>query len=233
MIAHKQKFFTGVVMLIGFAIVLGLLFSSIYPGPNNTKQNGLNYLDSLYNSISKDSANYIPMVREKAAEYAATPVTATLTMADEKSASQTALLFEKAGVEAKTTGNEIAVNGTMGQILDNCLADAQSMYNNDGKTISAKYGMDERVVVYGWYKALKALAKDLNHQKKFKDAKIVDLTIKKAVELAYNYYHIEPVKISNCVGLVTFSLVFYVIYTLWFGFGVLFMFEGWGLKLEH
>jgi len=64
MIAHKKKFSTGVVLLIGFAVVLGLLFSSIYPGPHNTKQNGLNYLDSLYNSISKDSANYIPAVRK-------------------------------------------------------------------------------------------------------------------------------------------------------------------------
>jgi len=32
---------------------------------------------------------------------------------------------------------------------------------------------------------------------------------------------------------VTFSLVFYVVYTLWYGFGIMFMFEGSGMKLEH
>ena len=35
------------------------------------------------------------------------------------------------------------------------------------------------------------------------------------------------------IGVVIFSLVFYVIYTLWYGFAIMFMFEGWGLKLEH
>jgi len=32
---------------------------------------------------------------------------------------------------------------------------------------------------------------------------------------------------------VIFSLVFYVVYTLWYGFGIMYMFEGWGLRLEH
>lgn len=234
MIAHKKKFSTGVVLLIGFAVVLGLLFSSIYPGPHGTKQNGLNYLDSLYNSISKDSANYIPAVRKSVAEYAASQVGVTLKLADEKAASQTVQVLEKAGLDVKASGSEVTVNGTMGQLLESCLTDAQHMYDNDGKAISARYdGMDERLVVYTWYQALKALSKQLNHQEKFKDAKIVDLVVQKAVELSYNYYKIEPLKITQNIGVVTFSLVFYVIYTLWFGFAVLFMFEGWGLKLEH
>ena len=29
------------------------------------------------------------------------------------------------------------------------------------------------------------------------------------------------------------SLAFYVIYTMWYGFGLLFLFEGAGIKLEH
>ncbi|GAI79938.1 unnamed protein product, partial [marine sediment metagenome] len=66
-----------------------------------------------------------------------------------------------------------------------------------------------------------------------KEAKIVALVVKKAVESSYNYYKIEPQKIADRLGIVIFSLVFYVIYTLWYGFAVMFMFEGWGLSLEH
>ena len=56
---------------------------------------------------------------------------------------------------------------------------------------------------------------------------------KKAVECSNNYYHIAPQKIGDRFGIVIFSLVFYVVYTLWYGFAIMFMFEGWGLRLEH
>jgi hypothetical protein len=74
---------------------------------------------------------------------------------------------------------------------------------------------------------------DLKAQKKFKEAKEVSVVIKKAVELSYNYYQVEPEKIGDKIGVVLFSLVFYVIYTLWYGFAIMFMFEGWGMRLEH
>jgi hypothetical protein len=28
-------------------------------------------------------------------------------------------------------------------------------------------------------------------------------------------------------------LIFYVVYTVWYGFGFMYLFEGWGMKLEH
>lgn len=235
MIAHKQKFFSGFGLLASFAVVLALLFSNVFPGPGSTKQNGLNYLDSLYNSISKDSAynNNIPPLKKRAVDSDTVQLTATIKMTDAKQAAQTALLFQKAGAEATVSGEQIAINGKLGKIFASCLEDADNMYKNDGKTISSKYGMDERQVLYNWHTAFKMLIKELNHQQKFKDAKEFDAISKKAVEFAYNYYKIEPLKITENIGIVTFSLVFYVIYTMWFGFAVLFMFEGWGLKLEH
>jgi hypothetical protein len=54
----------------------------------------------------------------------------------------------------------------------------------------------------------------------------------KAVEPAFNYYVIQAQKISDKIGIVFFSLVFYVIYTLWYGYAIMFMAEGWGLELE-
>ena len=77
------------------------------------------------------------------------------------------------------------------------------------------------------------MVKDLEKQKAFKAAKITDVVIKKAVETAFNFYGIEPQKISDRFFIVLFSLFFYVVYTLWYGFAILYMFEGWGLKLGH
>jgi len=228
MIAHKKEFFGGLGMLGAFIVVLIIIFMPIFAG-----QNGLNYLDNLYNTISKGSAYYIPKVREATDAFSGHSVSVTLTMAEEERANQTAPLLMKGGALVNVSGPELKVSGDLGKILENCLADADLMYHNDGEALSRKYGYDERRILLNWWIALHHMEKDLKDQKKFKEAKVVAVVVKKAVELGYNYYKVEPQKIGNKIGIVIFSLVFYVIYTLWYGFAIMFMFEGWGMRLEH
>jgi hypothetical protein len=223
----KKKIFIGAGMLAAFAVVLILMFSSVFNG-----QNGLEYLDALYNSISKGSAYYIPKVKEEIDPFLGKSANMTLDLGDKEHAEKTALLFGKGGASAKVSDNKLKVAGDLGKILDNCLSDADSMYNNDGQTVVDKYGYDERQVLYNWWKACKEMDKDLKRQKKFKEAKVVELLKNKAVETSYNYYKIAPQKINEKLGIVSFSLVFYVIYTIWFGFAIMYLFEGWGLQLE-
>ncbi|MDL2121558.1 MAG: hypothetical protein LWX51_00435 [Deltaproteobacteria bacterium] len=228
MIANKKEFYGGFGLLVGFFVILFIIFSPVFNG-----QNGMEYLDDLYNSISKGSANYIPKVKKETDTFKGNTVNMALKMADENQAQQTAMLFTNAGATAEVSGAQLNVSGDLGNILTNCLEDSKSMYNNDGATVSNKYGYNERQVLYNWHTALKAADKDLKKQKLFKEAKVVALVIKKVVETSYNYYTIEPQKITDKMGIVIFSLVFYVCYTLWYGFAILFMFEGWGLRLEH
>ena len=228
MIANKKEFFGGSLLLLAFIAVLIIIFSPVFKG-----QNGLEYLDALYNSISKGSAYYIPKVKKETGNFVGRSIEVTLSMADEKQANQTALLFKKGGASVMVAGDALRITGDLGKILENSLADANNMYHNNGKKISLKYGYNERQVLFNWWKALKAMDKDLKKQNKFKEAKVVSLIVKKAIEPSYNYYKIVPQKISDRFGIVIFSLVFYVIYTLWYGFAILFMFEGWGLRLEH
>jgi len=228
MIADRKKFYTGLGLLVSFSIILTIIFSPVFGG-----RNGLNYLDSLYNSISKGSAYYIPAVKEETAEVSDQSVSADLTLGSEIEAAQVADLLEKSGIRTSTAGKQLNISGKLGGIFANCLEDAELMYVNNGEAIRSKYGMEEKRVLYNWHSGLKAMEKDLNRQKKFKDAKYVALVIDKAVDLSYNYYGIESKKISECAGVVLFSLVFYVIYTLWFGFSILLLFEGWGIRLDH
>jgi len=228
MIVKKKEFYGGFGMLIGFFVILIIIFSPVLKG-----RNVLDYLDSLYNSISKDSAYYIPKVKKEADKFTGNSISVTLDMKNEAQAKQTAPLFMKGGALVNVSGVQMKVSGDMGKILENCLADSDYMYVNDGEKIKGKYGYDERQVLYNWYTAFKSMDKDLKAQKKFKEAKVVALVIKKAVECSYNYYKIEPQKISDRFGIVIFSLIFYVIYTLWYGFAIMYMFEGWGMQLEH
>jgi Fe2+ transport system protein B len=228
MIANKKTFFGGVGLMIAFVIVLLIFFSPIYAG-----KNGLDYLDNLYNAISKGSAYYIPKVKAESDKFMGNTVSVNLTMADKRQAQQTAALFMASGAKAMVEEARLKITGDLGKILGNCLSDADAMYHNDGEKVSNKYGYDEKRVLFNWWKAFKEMDMDLKKQKKFEEAKIVALVVKKAVESSYNYYKIEPQKIGDRVGIVIFSLVFYVIYTLWYGFAIMFIFEGWGMRLEH
>ncbi|MBW1779395.1 MAG: hypothetical protein JRL30_01530 [Deltaproteobacteria bacterium] len=228
MIANKKKFSGGLVLLLTFLVVLIIIFSPVFKG-----QNGLEYLDALYNSISKGSAYYIPKVKEEAGGLSGRSIDVTLRMGDKEQAMQTALLFKNGGASVDMSEDSLQVRGDLGTILKACLADADNMYHNRGQAVFDKYGYNERRALFNWWHALNAMDKDLKKQKKFKEAKMVALVVKKGVEPSYNYYEIAPQKISDRFGIVIFSLVFYVIYTLWYGFAIMYMFEGWGMRLEH
>jgi hypothetical protein len=228
MIAHKKKFTLGLMMLIAFFAVLALFFTPIFGGLN-----GLDYLDSLYNSISKDSAYYIPKLKDEAKTFSGNNVEISVAMANPTQAQQTSLLLTKTGATVSVTDASLKASGDLGKILDGVLADADAMYKNDGKAVADKYGFGERQALYTWWQAFKAIEKNLNSQKKFKEAKAVANISKKGIEASYNFYRVEPQSIMDRLGVVVFSLVFYVAYTLWYGFAIMFMFEGWGMQLEH
>ncbi|MHC4564891.1 MAG: hypothetical protein ACYTE3_03945 [Planctomycetota bacterium] len=218
----------GWVLLLLFGTVLVLMFLPILRG-----QNALEYLDELYNSISKGSAYYIPAMREEADSYKGSSITASLEMDSDKVAEQTAVLYQKAGAEASPSGTKLIIKGDLGSILDNCLEDSEVMYNNNAEKVREKYGYDGRQALYNWWYSFKALDKDLARQKLFKEAKAVALVKKKAIETSYNYYGVRPQKITDRLGIVIFSLAFYVIYTLWYGYAIMFILEGLGLRLDH
>ena len=228
MATQKNEFVLGAGLMAGFIVIFVIILMPIFNG-----QNALDYLDGLYNSISKGSAYYFPELKKLVAKHNAQNIEVKLAMGSELQAQQTSLLLMKSGSLVNVNGKEIAVKGDFGNILLSCLDDADAMFHNKGAELKNKYGYDERQAIYNWWSALKAMDKDLTRQKKFAEAKTLAIVSKKGVECAYNYYQIEPQKITDRMGVVTFSLLFYVVYTLWYGFSILFMFEGWGLKLEH
>ena len=227
MIAHKKQFLTGSALLAGFTVVLVVMFLPIFDG-----QNFLDYMDSLFNSISKGSAYYIDDLIEEGSEFEGKSFTADLALEDAAQAGDIAPLFSKNGGRVDLDGAQLKVTGDLGAVLGACLADADQMFANNGAALSQKYDTDERKALYGWWLALKAMDKAFKKQEKFAESRFVLNVVKRGVECSYNYYTIEPQKISEKFLVVLIALVFYVVYTLWYGFAIMFLFEGWGLKLE-
>ncbi|RJQ69999.1 MAG: hypothetical protein C4519_21330 [Desulfobacteraceae bacterium] len=228
MIADKKTFSLGLILLVTFSAVLVAIFMPLMHG-----QNGLQYLDHLYNSISKGSANYIPKAARAVESVAGQQIEVTLHMASPQQAEQTARLFSTGGAQVSAADAALKVSGDLGPILSNSLEDAGFMYANNAAAVQTKYGYEARRVLYNWWLACTAMEEALNKQENFKQAALVHTVITKALEPAYNYYGIEPQNIRERLGVVIFSLIFYVVYTLWYGFGIMYLFEGWGMRLEH
>jgi hypothetical protein len=159
MIVNHKKFYSGVILLSAFMIVFIIIFLPIFNG-----QNGLSYLDSLYNSISKGSAYYIPDLKQKAAKFSGRSISLTLNLADEARAGAIELIFQKCGARAERSGKVLKVSGDLGAITASCLADADDMFNNNGDKIAQKYGYNEKQVLYNWWLAMNAAVPDLKKQ---------------------------------------------------------------------
>ena len=225
----KKKLMAGIGMVIVFAVVLVMIFMPIYSG-----HNGLDYLDNLYNSISKGSAYYIPGLREDAKKFEGKKVTLDLNFDSEAVAKRALALFAASGAQASIKGNSLKVSGDLGRILQSSLQDAEVMFQNDGQAMAKRYNNAKpKEMLYTWWLSFNAMAKSLNRQKAFAQTKFVDTVRAKALEVAYNFYKVAPQSIGSKWGIVAFSLLFYVLYTLWYGFGVMYLFEGTGFQLDH
>lgn len=229
MIANQKEFYSGMGMMAGFLIVLVLIFLPIYEG-----HNGLNYLDNLFNSISKGSAYYIPKVQKDVTQsLSGKRLDLDVAFENADMANQCQPLFVAGGATAEVEGANLKVSGDLGQIMDNCLADADALFHNKSDVLEKKYAAKAKQALYNWWISLKAIQKSLDKNEQFKESKVVYTVMTKAVECAYNYEGVTPQSMTSRWGVVVFALVFYVVYTLWYGYAIMFMFEGWGLKISH
>lgn len=228
MIANKKEFGGGLLLMIGFWVVFAILLSPIFAG-----QNLLDYMDGLYNSISKNSAYYIPEMMKKADTLKGSAFTSKFKVEDKASAPRVAAMLRASGVVVEETPEELSMSGDLGAVLAAAMEDSELAYANNGEAIKAKYGVEAKQVMFDWWNTLSAIEKTLTKQEKFVESTTLYKAKTKAIETAYNYYGIEAQSIKEKLVIVVASLAGYVVYTMWFGFAILFMFEGWGLKLEH
>ncbi|MDI6775808.1 MAG: hypothetical protein QMD03_00965 [Syntrophales bacterium] len=230
-VANKREFTKGLLLSVSFLIVLGIMFTPVFGGGRNAFQAA----DRLFNSIAKGSTYYIPKVLKENEEYKGRRVDIAIKLDNEEMAKKTGQLFSAAGASVSTAGNGLPllkVNGDLGRILEAAIRDSDVVFYNRGEEIAQKYGFPQKEVLFVWHKGFKALNKALTKQERFTEATWVEEVMKRTIEVAYNFYKIEPRSASSSVGILSVSLGFYVLYTLWWGYAILFLFEGLGLQMK-
>jgi len=240
MAANKKHLALGSILLIGFVGLFILILLPIYPGGLN----GLEYADELFNKLAKGSCYQIPKLKMEVEKYKGIVLDVVIDAKKptdkpgdaEKRAEIIAKVFTINGAKAEVQGSNVRITGDFGAIMVAALEDSDQMYHNNGDYIKKKYGVEDdekmKQMFRQWHNAFTAIHKQFVLQKKAEEANFIKKVMTAAIEPAYNFYGIEAVKISEKAGLAAGLLVFYVLYTIWYGFGVLYLFEGLGLSAK-
>jgi hypothetical protein len=224
----KSKNLTiGIFLLITFAVVLVLIFMPIF----GKGRNGLMFSDDFFNSLAKGSSNYMADMQKLAKPLVGTPIEAQITMSSPRQAQQTEVLYTQAGAQVTVTDEKLKINGDLGKILLSSINAAEIMFNNEGAKLEAMYHYAPKMALKNWWVSFDKLEGALKKQKKFKDAKVIAEVQKRALEPGYNFYGIVPTSVGDHAGMLIFMLVFYVAYTLWYGYGIFEVFTGIGLGM--
>lgn len=232
----KKSLGIGIALAVSFFVVLVLIFAPIF----GEGKNGLVFADDLFNTLSKGSSYFIPKVSKDNEKFMGKAFSVNLKMDKEgdkpgdgeKRAELASKVYLTAGAKAEVTGTALKIEGDLGQVLAAALADSDVMFKNQGEAIKTKYETDDfKKVFRQWHNTLAKINKEFAKEKKIEEAKIVSDVMKKAVETAYNYYGVEAQKVSDRAFLMTALLVFYVAYTMWWGFAIFYIFDGLGLSM--
>jgi hypothetical protein len=236
LIKNAKVFNIGALFAITFIGVLIAIFSPLFQG-----KNGLEFADDSFNKLAKGSSYFIPKVAKNNEQFMGKQFTVSIRTDKpednpgdaEKRAANIAKVFSTAGAKVDISGATLKIEGDLGQVLASALQDADAMFRNEGEKIKTRYGADdEKKMFRQWHNALSRINKEFDKEKKISESKMVNAVVKKAIEPAYNFYQIDANKVSDHAGMLSGLLVFYVFYTMWWGYAIFYMFEGFGLTMK-
>lgn len=227
MIRNGKTFALGMTLLVSFLVVYYVMMMPIY----GNGRNGLMFSDDMFNSLSKGSAYFISEETKKAEKMSGKNIDVTIKAADQAEAAKWGKLFTTAGADVKVDDVKVAISGDLALMMKSTLADCDAMYSNQGDKLTGRYGIEAREAHYAWYNSYKKIDTELKNQQKFQESSAINSLLKKGIEPTYNYYGIEIKYVKDNVGIVTFLLLFYLIYTMWYGFAIYYLCDGFGVTM--
>ena len=230
-VVNKKSFAKGSLFMISFVAVFALILMPIFPSEKG-KVAGLDYADSLFNRLAKGSSWFVPEIAPRVKAMEGNEIEVTVPLKQAASADAVVRLFTVSGAVADAENGLVRVKADFGKLLGAVLADCEAVYNDKPESVSAKYGMDGGKALAFWWDGLQPMIKELQKMKRISEAQVLDLVIRKGIEPAYNFQGIAVGSVKQEFVLMLALLIFYVVYTLWYGFAIFDLFEGIGLTMK-
>lgn len=228
LIRNRPSFITGMILTLSFTCVLLLIFAPVF----GDGRNGLQYADDMFNRLSKGSSYFLPRIAKHADAMAGKSFKLELPFKATPEAESAAAMYAAAGLKAEVTGQAVRLDGDIGHLLSMVLKDAEAGFRNDEEALQQRYGLPARTVLANWWQLTSRLDKSLKLDKRVSEAKAVVEVMKKGIEPSHNYFGIEAEKVADMIPEMLGLLIFYVVYTVWWGYAILKIMEGLGLVLR-
>ena len=122
------------------------------------------------------------------------------------------------------------IKGDLGLLGKVASADAELLFKGHEKDLQGRYGLEGKEVLYYWWIAFDGLTRRFIQESRSSEADFTRFMTTRVLEPSHNFAGIETRNITENTRTVSFLLGFYVFYTLLYGFSILFIFEGLGIK---
>jgi hypothetical protein len=223
-ILNRRKFITGLALLVSFGVTLAVFLSPVFGGAT-----GLQVVDGIFNSLSKGSAYYIPELQREADRFAGVPVELVYRPKSAGELEKAFVLFSSAGAAAVKDNGGIRVSGDLALLAKNALADADSLFKAGREVPVSRYGFSQKEAVYYWWAAFRQIRSVCLQENRAAEAVYAENVTIKALEPAYNYAGIPAARFAEVKGISIGSLLFYIVYTIWYGLAIMLIFESLGI----
>ncbi|AEF93786.1 hypothetical protein Desca_0907 [Desulfotomaculum nigrificans CO-1-SRB] len=229
MIRDSKSFFIGLVMMIVF---IGVYLYMMSPNFGNGR-NGLEFSDDMFNSLSKGSVQSVVQGEiKKAAKWNGTNIDVTLKCKDASQAKRWGDALQKVdGAVVNVNQDKVALKADLGKFFATIGEDCTNMFNNNGDAVKQKYNTDPRDATNRWYSISKAVGSALEKKEQFKESVAIQTFMTKVIEPGYNYYGVETKFVKDNKGTMSLMLLFYLFYTLWYGFAIYYICVGLGIVM--
>ena len=224
---NKKKFCMGLIGLFSFSIVFCLCLFPVIGG-----KSGVQFADDLFNQLAKNSAYHVPSAVKKAEQFKGFVVDVSVNPRWPEADKWVSGILAANGASASPVGDgRVRVRGDLGLLSMAAAADADLLYKGQEGELRKKYGLSGREVIYYWWTAFDDFIRRYVQLNRAPEADFARFMTTRVLEPSYNFVGIEQRKISENPTIVTLLLAFYVIYTVWYGFSILYLFEGLGIRV--
>lgn len=228
LIRNPGKFRMGVA---GLAVFAALFAISVRPIVHD--QSVLAWADGLFNSLAKDSVNYMEDGVRQAKRFEGTDIDLSIKARDLWDPAKVKGVIEHGGGQASVLKDgRVRIQGDLGKLGMAAVADAGLAFANKDKEMCDRHGATSCRVLYYWWTVFDGLTRRYIQNGDAKQAEFTKYMMTKVLEPAYNFRGLRARDIGQNALPATVLLVAYVVFTLWYGVSILYIFEGLGITVS-
>jgi hypothetical protein len=228
MMSNRRKLRIGLIGLASFAVVFMLWVVPWFGG-----RSGLDWADSLFNQLSKESSYFVPALREDAKRFDGRSFDVLVPASSQPDAARLCKVARTSGAEAEFDGKAVRVRGDLAAIARAAMDDAEALHRGQAEQVQAKYGFTGRDVIYAWWLVFGSIYKSCMDARDLPTSNFASSIRTRVCEPAYNFAAVQARSPADAFWPMTILLAFYVLYTIWFGFSIMFIVEGLGVSAKN